>query len=252
MSTTAVPTPEASTNDNSFSRVIGVLFSPKPTFESIVKRPTWIVPVILMCIIGLAVTAVFAQRVGWRSYIERQIEQNPSAQKRMEGLTADQREDVLEKQTKFWGAFGYVLPVVATFLGLAIAATALMVAFNVVGGTRTKFATAIAIVSYAWVPFLIHGILSIVTMYLKDPATIDIKNLLASNPGAFLSDDSPQWLISLLRSLDIFTIWTLLLAAIGFSATNPKKLTVGKAFGTIFCVWMVWVLVQAGLAGLSS
>lgn len=50
MADAATPTPAPPTSDNSFSRIFGVLFSPKPTFESIVRRPTWIVPVILGCI----------------------------------------------------------------------------------------------------------------------------------------------------------------------------------------------------------
>lgn len=46
------PVPSAAARDsaNSFSRVARVLFSPKPTFESIARRPTWIVPVILGCV----------------------------------------------------------------------------------------------------------------------------------------------------------------------------------------------------------
>jgi hypothetical protein len=44
-----------------------VLFAPKPTFESIVRRPAWIVPVILGCIFFMAVVAVFTQRGGWPS-----------------------------------------------------------------------------------------------------------------------------------------------------------------------------------------
>ena len=45
-----LPPPQATGSDNSFGRIIGVLFSPKPTFESIVRRPTWVVPVVLGCV----------------------------------------------------------------------------------------------------------------------------------------------------------------------------------------------------------
>ena len=36
--------PEAPEKVNSFGRIVGVIFSPKETFESIARRPTWLVP----------------------------------------------------------------------------------------------------------------------------------------------------------------------------------------------------------------
>jgi hypothetical protein len=47
-------------------------------------------------------------------------------------------------------------------------------------------------------------------------------------------------------------LWVLILQAIGFSATNPKKLSFGKAFGTIFAVWIIYVLVKVGFAAAFS
>jgi Yip1 domain len=252
MSTSAMPSTEPSAPSNSLGRVIGVLFSPKATFDSIVKRPTWLLSMLLVCLVGVGVTGVFAQRVGWRSYVERQIEQSPRAQERMAQVPADQRDEVLQKQAKFWGTFGYLLAVAGTAILVVVSAVALLVAFNVIGGTKISFLTAMAIVSYAWVPYIVHGLLSILTMFLKDPTTIDIKNILASNPGALLSDDAPKWLESLLTSLDLFTIWVLLLCGFGFSATNPKKLSVGKSFATVVGVWLIWVFVKMGLAAAFS
>jgi hypothetical protein len=101
-------------------------------------------------------------------------------------------------------------------------------------------------------PYLVGGLLGLLILFIKDPSTIDIEHLVASNPGAFLSDSSPKWMISLLTSLDIFTLWVLILQAIGFSATNPKKLSFGKAFGTIFAVWIIYVLVKVGFAAAFS
>jgi hypothetical protein len=56
----------------------------------------------------------------------------------------------------------------------------------------------------------------------------------------------------LLTSLDIFAFWAILLQAFGFSATNPKKISFGKAFGTIFTVWLLYVLVRVGATAIFS
>lgn len=252
MSTAATPVPETPSSMSTLGRFVGVFFRPKETFASIAQRPTWIAPLILLSIIGLAVTWFFAQRVGWRSYIERQIEQNPSAQKRMEQVPADQRDGAIQQQVKFWSVFSYVLPVAGTFIGAVIVGAVLLGAFSVVGGTKVGFVRSLSIVSWAWMPLAIHGLLGLLIMFLKDPATVDIQNLVASNPGALLPDDAAKWLAALLTSLDVFAFWVMALMGIGYSATNPKKISFGKAFSTVVGVWLIWVLVKVGAAAVFS
>jgi hypothetical protein len=56
----------------------------------------------------------------------------------------------------------------------------------------------------------------------------------------------------LLKSIDIFTFWTLILLAIGFAATNPKKLRGSKVFTIAFSVWAVYVVCRVGSAWIFS
>lgn len=248
MSAPSQPAPSVS----SFGRVFGALFNPKPTFESIAQRPSWILPLLVLLVVSLAVIAIFGQRVGWRSYMERQDATNSRAQKQMEQMTADQRERMIEQQTKFAPVVTYVVVVIVTFLAPVLAAAVLMAAFNLLAGSKVGFSQSFGIVTHSWMPYLISGLLGILILFIKDPSTVDLDHLVASNPGALLSDSSPKWLLSLLTSLDLFTFWALILQAIGFSATNPKKLSIGKAFGTIFAVWLLYVLVKVGLAAAFS
>ncbi|HEY0702922.1 MAG TPA: YIP1 family protein [Candidatus Acidoferrales bacterium] len=243
MTSVPTPLPEPAGSDNSFARIFGALFSPKPTFASIVQRPTWIVPVILGCILFIAVVFAFTQRGGWTSFMEKQVAGNS----RVQQMTAEQRDNLIEKQAKFAPIFGYVEGVIIPPLAAVIVAGVLLGIFNLSGATQTTFKVALAIVAFAWTPWLIHGLLSILIVCLKDPSTIDLQNVVASNPGAFLPDDSAKWLTALLGSIDIFALWTLFLLAIGFSATNPKKLSVGKAFALAAAGWIIFVLLKVGL-----
>jgi len=52
------------------------------------------------------------------------------------------------------------------------------------------------------------------------------------------------WLTVLCKSFDLFTIWTLVLLAIGFAAVNPRKLKGGKSYVVAFSVWGVMVAVK--------
>jgi hypothetical protein len=248
MASAATPTPAPVTTDNSFSRVFGVLFAPKPTFESIVRRPTWIVPVVLGCIFFMAVVAVFTQRGGWPSFFEKQN----AANSRMQKMSAEDRERTMNAQVKFAPTFGYVEGVVIPPIAALVVAAVLLLVFNLSGATKVDFKTSLAIVSYAWVPWLIHGVLSILILFLKDPASVDLQNIVASNPGAFLSDEASKWLVSLLSSIDIFAIWTLILLAIGYSATHPRKLSFGKAFVLVVIPWLFFIAIKVGLTAAFS
>jgi hypothetical protein len=243
MASATTPSPAATASDNSFARIFGAIFSPKPTFESIVQRPTWLVPVVLGCILFIAVVFAFTQRGGWPSFFQKQMADNS----RMQQMTPEQRENIMDKQLKYAPMFGYFEGVVIPPVAALLTAAVLLGIFNLTGSTQTNFKTSLAIVAFAWSPWLIHGLLSILIIFLKDPATIDLQNVVASNVGAFLPEGSAKWLTALLSSIDIFAIWTLFLLAIGFSATNPKKLSIGKAFALAASGWIIFVLIKVGL-----
>jgi Yip1 domain len=246
-------TPEqAPVSPGSFGRLFGALFNPKPTFESIAQRPSWVLPLLFLFVVSLAVITIFGQRVGWRPFMEKQIASNSRAQKQMEQLPPEKREQIIEQQTKFASIFSYVSVAVFTFGGAVVVAAIFLAALNLVSGTKIGFSTSLGIVAHSWIPLILSGLLGILILFIKDPSTIDIQNLVASNPGALLGDDSPKWLVSLLTSLDVFTFWVLVLQGIGYSATNPKKISFGKAFGTVLAVWALYVLVKVGLAAAFS
>jgi Yip1 domain len=243
MASAITPSPAATASDNSFARIFGAIVSPKPTFESIAQRPTWVVPVVLGCVVFIAIVFSFTQRGGWPGFIRKQMAGNS----RVEQMTPEKRAELVETQAKYAPIFGYVEGVILPPLATLLVAAVLLGIFNLSGATQTTFKVAMAIVAFAWSPWLIHGLLSILIIFLKDPATVDLQNVVASNPGAFLSEDSPKWLAALLGSIDIFAVWTLFLLAIGFSATNPKKLSIGKAFALAASGWIVFVLIKVGL-----
>jgi hypothetical protein len=245
MSTLAMPpsAPETPAPIGALSRVFGVFFSPKATFESIAARPTWIVPVILICLMQIAVVSVFSHRVGWRSMIEKQDANNS----RMEGMPPDQLERAVALQVKYAPIAGYFFAAVGPFLGVAVVGGVLLGLFNGVGGGRMQLKTSLGVVSHAWMPGLIAGLLGIIILFLEDPSSVDLQNLVASNPGVLLSDSSPRWMVSLLGSLDIFSFWTMLLMAVGFHAANPRKISFGKAIGVILFAWAFYVVFKVGL-----
>jgi hypothetical protein len=250
MSLTPVIAPEAPEPQapiNHFGRILGVFFSPKATFDDIARRPSWILPVMLMTVLGIGVAFVLNQKVDWRDVASKRIEESPRAA----NMSAEQKEQQLAMSARISPGIAYGFGLLGPILGVVIVAGVMLLAYNVIGGANAGFGAAMGIVSHAFVVSILSSLLFILILYLKPPGTVDLDNPIATNVGAFLPENTPKALMSLGKSIDIFSIWTLLLISIGFAAVNPKKLK-GKALSIAIAVWAIYVGGKMGLAWVFS
>jgi Yip1 domain len=229
-------------------RMTGVLFSPKATFEDIAAKPGFVLPLAIIVVLTLAIVAVFGQRVGWRTFMEQQFAKSPQTA----NLSAEEKEQRMSTAVKIAPIIGYVQAVIAVPIAALIIGAVLMGVFNLIAGARVTFAQALSIVSYSWVPGIIGGVIGLILLFIKAPETIDLEHLVASDVGAFLSGDSPKWLMSLCTSLNLFTFWEIVLMGIGFSAASPKKVSIGKGITIIVACWALYVLAKVGWVGAFS
>jgi len=250
MATTSLPAPEAESQPSisPFGRVVGVFFSPKATFEDVVRKPGWVLPIVLLTIFSIGVSFSINQRINWREFMSQQIEKSPQAAQ----LSAEQKEQRIEGGAKFSPPFTYAIGALGPILGALIIGLVMWGAYNLLGGANTNFGTAFAVTSHAFLTGLVSSVLFILILYLKPYGTVDLENPVAANVAAFLPDDAAKWLFALCKSIDVFTIWTLILLAIGFAATNPKKLRGNKAFTIAFSVWAAYVVCRVGWAFIFS
>jgi len=248
--TTAVSpdAPEPQSPMSPISRVFGVLFSPQKTFEDIVRKPGWLLPIALLTILSIAVSFGLNQRVNWREFISQQIEKSPQAS----SLSADQKEQRIEAGAKFAPISTYVFGTLGPLVIALIIGLVMWGAYSLLGGVSTNFSTAMAITAHAFMTGLISSPLFLLVIFLKAPGTIDLENPVATNLAAVLPDDSAKWLVALCKSFDVFTFWTLILIAIGFAVTNPKKLKGGKPYMIAFGVWAAYVVCRVGFAFIFS
>jgi len=244
--TTAVSpaAPEPQPQMSAISRVFGVLFSPQKTFEDIVRKPGWVLPIVLLTILSIAVSFGLNQRVNWREFMSQQIEKSPQGAQ----LSTEQKEQRIEAGAKFSPISTYVFGTLGPLLIALIMALVMWGAYSLLGGASTNFSTAMAITAHAFMTGLISSPLFLLVIFLKAPGTIDLDNPVATNLAAFLPDDSAKWLVALLKSFDVFTFWTLILIAIGFAVTSPKKLKGSKPYVVAFSVWAAYVVCRVGFA----
>ena len=248
MATTTAAVPETPQHIGAFGRLIGAIVNPRPTFEDIARKPSWLLPLLLLIILSLSITYIFGKRVGWRAFMEKQLAQNS----RVQQLTPEQREQTLETQVKVAPIIGYVFGVIGFPIIVVILAAIFMGIFNATSSAALDFKTSLGVITHSYMPFVIASILGVLILCLKPPDQIDLQNLVASNAGTFLSSDAPKWLLSLCTSLDIFTFWVLGLMAFAYSAVRPKKIKFGSALTWIVGIWVVFVLVKVGFTAMFS
>jgi len=239
---------EAKASVSPMGRVFGVLFSPKSTFEDIVRKPSWLLPVILTTILSIGVSFAINQRMNWREFMSQQIEKSPRAAQ----LSADQKQQQIEAGAKFTPMFTYAIGVCGPILIVLIVGLIMWGAYSLLGGISTNFGTAFGITAHAFLTGLVSSPLFILILYLKPYGTADLENPVAANLAAVLPEDAAKWLFALCKSVDLFAFWTLALLAIGFAAVNPKKLKGAKSFTVAFTVWAVYVACRVGWAFIFS
>ena len=248
--TTAVPpaAPEPQPHMSAPRRIVGVFFSPGATFRDIVLKPNWIAPMILLIVIWFGLCAALVKRADWVDYTKQQIEKNKFAASHIESLPEAQKEAAYEQGAQRSKISQYVRGVIGWPLLILFSTVINFAAFKLIGGVRANFGTAFAITVFAHLPMSLRELLAIPVTFLKDPQSIDPQNFLASNVAAFLGDSAPVWQLIFFGSLDIFSIWAIILMAIGFSAADPKKAPLGKALGIAFVTTFSFVLLFTMIA----
>jgi len=244
----AAPAPDAQPSLSPVARIFGVLFSPGKTFEDIVRKPSWIAPILVSTVLSIIAVVALNQRVNWREYIIQQIEKSSQSAQ----MSADQKQQRAEVGAKFTVAIVYAAGVIVPVCFALLVGLVMMGAYNLMAGAGARFAASFAIVAHAGMVGIVSTPIFLLVLFLKPYGTIDPDNPVVTNLGALLPEESARWLVVLCKSLDIFTIWILILIAIGFAAVNPRKLKGAKPYTIAFSVWAVFVLIRVAWAFIFS
>ena len=240
MATSPLPVAEPQASISPIGRIIGVFFSPKPTFEDIARKPSWILPVAISTILSIIAMVALNQRMNWRDYVAQQIEKSPRAAQ----LSAEQKQQQIEGGAKITPIVLYVAGVIGPILSVLVVGGVMMLAYTLLAGAGASFAQALSIVAHAFLVGLVSTPLFLLVLFLKPYGTMDVENPVASNLAAFLPEEASKWLVALFKSIDIFSIWMLILIAIGFAAVNPRKLKGAKSWVIAFSVWGAFVILR--------
>jgi hypothetical protein len=228
-------------------RVVDTFVAPSKTFTDIRRNASWWVPWLLTSIFGLAMVFVVDKKLGMDTVTENQMRLNPKQMEKIDQLPPDQKATQMRIATKITGYIAYGWPIL-TIVIVAVMAGLLMATFNFGFGAEVKFAQAMAISMYAFLPTIIKSLIAIVVVAAGGAEGFTFQNSVASNLGGLVDPSSSHFLYSVLTSIDAFSIWTLVLTGIGYSCVTRVKR--GTCMAVVFGWWALVTLVGAGVGSL--
>lgn len=232
-------------------RVIYTFTAPSKTFTDILRDTSWWLPFVLSIILSLAFVASVQTKVGWDKTTENQVKLNPKQAEKMANLPADQAARAKLIGAKVTQYISYGFPILSLIIAIIFAAV-LMATMNFGFGGQASFSQLLAVVFYAWLPGLIKPLLAIIILFAGvDPDSFLISNPVGTNIGYYLNAlDTPRWLYVLASSLDIISIWTFILLAIGCATVAKTKRSSG--YVAVFGWWILLLLFRIAGAAISS
>jgi hypothetical protein len=233
--------PGAPGPDSAVGRIVGVFVFPAKTFRAIAAKPTWLVPLILWTAVAFLLAELVTSRTDMRSLIVKRIEQ------RGQKLSDEQLDAITERARKFsWiGEVAWLLlPAV-----LAGATAGVLWAGCHSFGLEVRFKQSFGITVHAFLPHVLGAIALFAILWGK--TTIDpqaVEDMLPTHLGGLVSRTGAPALHSLMASLDLVSIWTIVLLVLGFSAAT--KTSRGRIAALVVSIWALWVLGRAGVAAI--
>lgn len=231
-------------HESGFGRVIGALVSPERTFRSIAERPTWVVPLLLLMLVTGLVGYVAGERVDFEKQIRREMAERG-------GVSEDEIQQAVEMMEKF-GKVLFIIPAVFAPLVYLLIALIFLVALRL-SGSEIGFGHSFSVMLHSMMPWVIHSLLSLPLILRQetiDPETMERGGLLMSNLAALAPEDSGKVLLSLLASLDLFTVWTLILLTIGYRVV--ARVSTATAATVAVTLWLLYLGGKLGATAVFS
>ena len=235
-----------------WQRVANTFSAPSKTFEDIKRgNRSWWLPLIIIAVVGYILFAAVALKIGVQQVVDNQIRLDPKAEERMAQASPAQRE--MSAKISLYVTEGVFIANPAFVLGgVALLSLGLWGTINFVFGGKATYGSIFAVWMFASLPSIIKTLLGTVVIFAGTaPESFNIKNFAPTNPGAFLNPvETNKVLYSLASSLDVVTIWTLVLLGIGTAIVAGVKRSSG--YIAVFGWWAIFVLIGVCWAAITG
>jgi hypothetical protein len=229
---TASPSPSSAGLWEDF---VDILYQPSAVFD---RRREGKFGMALLVIVVVTTVLFFALRNGLAPVMDAEMAKQAAAMAAKNPQITPEQIAASQGMMEKFAVVGYVVFVP---VGIVIIAVLLWLAGKVVDA-KVAFAAAMMIATYSWFPRIIEMILNAVQGLLLSPESITSRYSVQLGPARFFDSASTSpVLLTFLGGIDLFTIWTTALMAIGLSvvARVPRSRGVIAAVA----IWFVMMLI---------
>jgi hypothetical protein len=242
-----VPQPYPVAGMSQMQRVVSTFTAPSKTFEDIKRgNRSWWMPWLIMVVVGYLFFAAVYTKVGMQTVVDNQSKlMSESQQEKMAQMPPEQRA-MTAKWTLYVTEGIFIASPIFVLVAAAIVALVLWGTINFVFGGKASFGAVFALWFFANLPSIFKSLLGVVVIYVSNtPEAFNIKNFAPTNVAAFLPVmETNKAVYALCSSLDIITIWSLILMGMGIAIVAGVKRSSG--YIAVFGWWAIIVLVGAG------
>jgi hypothetical protein len=231
------PQVEQGGGSGAFLDVFKVLFEPAAVFERVRARPNFVAPFLTIIAVQCVLFMINLSYLQVALQAQLAAAQSSGPARPMPGTTL----------LVVFGLLGLLV-----FLGIVFLLTALLlwVLASVMGGGEAQFSTLLSVALYSAVPSaILLYIIGTVVLHMQGPSGLTSTQDLQPALGLdLLAPDKKGFVGAVLKAINPFSIWGIVLTAIGVSTT--QRVSKGTGFTVAISVFAIGLLIAAGLAAI--
>lgn len=225
-------------------RSLNMFYAPTKTFADIRRNKSWWMPFLILTLFGYLFAGTALMKVGPRGLAEGSIRNNPTQTEKMQNATPEDRARIISVTGIGMQVSLMALPVL-TLLFCAIGALLLWVGFNFILGGAGTYSVMFAVTIFSFLPGILRSVLTTAVILFGDTENFNLNDPIGTNPGFYMGSDASVFLKTLLSSIDLFSLWALILMAVGGAIVSRVKVR-----GGVLMVGIVWLLFVVGKAAI--
>lgn len=217
------------------TRLFQAMFAPAEAFQKAKTAPKLLLPILLITLVMAGTVTYWVLNVDRGAIIVKSLEMGGQ----IDRIPADRMDAIMEQGAKFMVYSEPIkvlifIPIMMLIMGLYFYLAAK------ISGSETTYAQATTIAVYSNGPTIIWAVVAFAIMLMGDFSTTLFQDLVPSNIAYFMDMESiGMKLYVILKSLDFFAFWKIMMMIIGFSVVTGSKML--KSALVVLIPWVLLV-----------
>jgi hypothetical protein len=231
-------------------RVTNVFTAPSKTFEDIKRgNKSWWMPFLIVSIVGYILFAAVYAKIGMQQVVDNQIRMDPKTEERIAKMPPEQQAASSKISLGITEGIFIGTPALVLLVG-AVISLVLWPTINFVFAGKATYGSVFAMWVYSTLPSIVKTLLGTAVIFAGvAPESFNIKNFAPTNLGAFMNPlETNKALYTLATSLDLVSIWSMVVLSIGLATVAGVKRNSG--YLAVFGWWVITVLFGVGWAAM--